>query len=66
MLVNLFESITVFLHRLDIYIKIPPTAAMTEIVVKIMVELLFAFALAAEQMKQGQLGEFLLAGTSVD
>ena len=66
MLVNLFESITVFLHRLDIYIKIPPTAAMSEIVVKIMVELLFAFALAAEQMKQGQLGEFFLAGMFVD
>ena len=66
MIVNLFESITIFLHRLDIYIKIPPTAAMTEIVVKIMVELLFAFALADTQMKQGQLGEFLFASTSVD
>ena len=66
MLVNLFESITIFLHRLDIYIKIPPTAAMTDIVVKIMVELLFTLALAAGQMKQGRLGELLLASTSLD
>jgi hypothetical protein len=59
--VNLFESITIFLYRLDIYIKIPPTAAMTEIVVKIMVELLSTLALAAKQMGQGPLGEPLLA-----
>ena len=67
MLVNLFESIIIFLHRLDIYIKIPPTAAMTDIVVKIMVELLFTLALAAGQMKQERLGEsFLAGGTSLD
>jgi hypothetical protein len=60
-LVNLFESITIFLHRLDIYIKIPPTAAMTEIVVKIMVELFSTFALAAKQMGQARLGEPFLA-----
>ncbi|KAI0251727.1 hypothetical protein BJV78DRAFT_404848 [Lactifluus subvellereus] len=53
-LVNLFESITIFLHRLEIYIKIPPSAAMTEIVVKIIVELLSTLAVAAKQMRQGQ------------
>jgi hypothetical protein len=41
----------------DIYIKIPPTTAMTEIVVKIIVELLSRLAVAAKQMKQGQPGE---------
>jgi hypothetical protein len=56
-LVNLFEFITISLHRLDIYIKIPPTAAMTEIVVNIMVELLFTLTLAAKQMRQGSLRE---------
>jgi hypothetical protein len=65
MLVNLFESITLFLHRLDIYIKIPPTAAMTEIVVKIIVELLSTLALAAKQMKQGQLGKCVPANRSL-
>jgi hypothetical protein len=64
-LVNLFESIKIFLYRLDIYVKIPPTVAMTEIVVKIMVELLSTLALAANQMGQGRLGEPLLADLSL-
>jgi hypothetical protein len=57
-LLNLFESITTFLHRLDIYIKIPPTAAMTEIAVKIVVELLSTLALEAEQMRRGRGGGY--------
>jgi hypothetical protein len=63
---NLFESITTFLHRLGIYITIPSTAAMTEIVKKIVVELLFFLALAARQIRQGRLREFLLPCTSLD
>jgi hypothetical protein len=40
---------------------------MTDIVVKIMVELLFTLALAAGEMKQGRLGEsFLAGGTSLE
>jgi hypothetical protein len=56
-LVGLIESVNLFLHRLDIYVKIPPTEAMTEIVVKIIVELLSTLALAAKDTKQGQLGK---------
>jgi hypothetical protein len=51
-LVNRIESITSFLRRLDIYIKIPPTAAMTEIVVKILVELLSTLAFAVKQTRE--------------
>ena len=65
-LVNLFESITVFLHRLDIYIKIPPTAAMTDIVVNMMVELLFTLALAVKQMRQGPQRESVLSNIILD
>jgi hypothetical protein len=54
-LVDLFESTENFLRRLDIYAKIPPTTAMTEIVVKILVELLSTLALATQQVKQGRL-----------
>ena len=50
----MLESIEHFLKRLDIYTKIPPTPAMTEIVVKIMVELLSTLALATKQIKQGR------------
>jgi hypothetical protein len=61
-LVDLLESIEHFLRRLDIYTKIPPTPAMTEIVVKIMVELLSTLALATKQIKQGIPSEFLFVG----
>ncbi|KAI0294552.1 hypothetical protein BC826DRAFT_316560 [Russula brevipes] len=53
-LVDLLESIERFLNRLDIYTKITPTAAMAEMVVKIMVELLSTLALATKQVKQKQ------------
>jgi hypothetical protein len=59
-LLDLFESIGNFVRRLDIYTKIPPTAVMTEIVVKILVELLSTFALATKQIKQGRLSESIL------
>jgi hypothetical protein len=54
-LVDLFESTENFLRRLDIYAKIPPTTAMTEVVVKTLVELLSTLALATQQVKQGRL-----------
>ena len=54
---DLLESIDHFLNRLDIYTKIPPTVAMTEIVIKILVELLFTLALATKYMKQGKPSE---------
>ena len=56
-LVDLLESIEQFLNRLDIYTKVPPTPAMTEIIVKIMVELLSTLALATKQIKQGRPSE---------
>ena len=56
-LVDVFESIDHFLNRLDIYTKIPPTVAMTEMVVKILVELLSTLALSTEQIKEGKSSE---------
>ena len=56
-LVDLLESIEHFLKRLDIYTKVPPTPAMTEIIAKIMVELLSALALATKQIRQGRPSE---------
>ncbi|KAH8994006.1 hypothetical protein EDB92DRAFT_1852194 [Lactarius akahatsu] len=57
-LVNLFESTENFLRRLNIYTKIRRTPAMTEIIVKILVELLSTLALATQQVKQGRLKKF--------
>jgi len=54
-LVDLLESIEQFMSRLDIYIKFPPSApteAMSEIIVKILVELLSTIALVTKHIKQ--------------
>jgi hypothetical protein len=56
-LVDLFESFESFLRRLDIYTKIPSTTAMTQIIVKILIELLSTISLAVQQAKQGRLSE---------
>ena len=56
-LVDLLESIEHFLKRLDIYTKVPPTPAMTGIVVKILVELLSTLALVTKQIRQGRSSE---------
>ena len=59
--IELLESIESFLNRLDIYTKVPPTPAMTGVIVKIMVELLSTLALATNQIKHGRQSEFIFA-----
>ena len=56
-LIDLLESFDHFLNRLDIYTKIPSTTAMSEIIVKILIELLSTISLAVQQAKQGRLSE---------
>ena len=60
-LVDLLEYVEHFLKRLNIYTKVPPTTAMTEIIVKIMAELLSTLALATKQINQGRPSEFVYA-----
>ena len=55
-LIDLFECLENYLGRLRVLTEIP--AAMEEILVKIMVELLGVLALATLQIKQGRLSEF--------
>lgn len=59
-LADLLESVEHFLSRLDIYTKITPTVSMTEIIIKILVELLSILALATKQLQQGKLSESVL------
>ncbi|KAH8990687.1 hypothetical protein EDB86DRAFT_2831111 [Lactarius hatsudake] len=54
-LVDLFECLGNFLKRLRIYTDLPLSPSVTEITVKIMVELLSVLALATKQIKQGRL-----------
>ena len=56
-LLELFERLGNFLKRLEIYMTIPPTTMMTDIIVKIMVEILSVLALATKQIKQGRLSK---------
>ena len=50
----MLESIEQFLNRLDIYTNIHLTAAMTEMVVKILAVLLSALALVTKEIQQGK------------
>ena len=59
-LVDLFECLGNFLKRLEIYTTIPFTPLMTDIIVKIMVELLSVLALATKQVQQGRLSEWII------
>jgi hypothetical protein len=59
-LADLLESIEHFLNRLEIYAKIPPTPAMAEILVEIIVELLSIIALVTHQVKQRYPSESVL------
>ncbi|KAF8268392.1 hypothetical protein EI94DRAFT_1180403 [Lactarius quietus] len=58
-LADLFERIENFFKRLESYTEVPPTEAMTDMIVKIMVEVLNIFAIATKEMKQGRAKKFL-------
>ena len=49
---DLFEHLACFVKRLDIYTKIDLTPIMTDIIVKIMIQLLSVLALATKQISQ--------------
>ena len=53
-LVDLFECVGNFLNRLRIYTEIPFSPSMSDIIIKIMVEVLSVLSLATNQIKQGR------------
>jgi hypothetical protein len=53
-LLELFECLGSFIKRLEIYTTIPPTPILTEVIVKIMIELLSMLALSMKQIKRGR------------
>jgi hypothetical protein len=61
----LLKSIGHFLNRLEIYTEIPPTEAMNEMIVKILVELLSTLALTTKEVQQGKLSESIVGEGSV-
>ena len=59
MLVNLFERIQLFLQRLKIYITIPLTTEMMELLGKIMAQVLSILALSTREMKEWRISELI-------
>lgn len=51
-LIDLFGRIESFFKRLESYTAVRPTDAMTDVIVKIMVEVLDIFAIVTKEMKQ--------------
>jgi hypothetical protein len=54
MVVDLFVRIEGFFQRLEYYTEVRPTAAMTDIIVKIMIEVLSILAIATKDIKEGR------------
>ena len=54
MLVDIFVRIEGFFMRLQSYTEVRPTAAMTDVIVKIMIKILSILAIATKQIKQGR------------
>jgi uncharacterized membrane protein YcjF (UPF0283 family) len=58
-LARLFERIETFFRRLELYTEVSPTAAMTEIIVKIIVEVFTILALATKETKRRRFSEWI-------
>ena len=59
-LVDIFERIENVFRRLETYVGLPPTTEMTDIIVKVMVEILLILALVTKEIKQGKLSELVV------
>ncbi len=57
MLVEHFSRVEYFFNRLETYTTVPPTVAMTNIIVEIMVAMLSFLALATKELKRGRMGK---------
>jgi hypothetical protein len=53
-LIDIFVRIESFFKRLESYTEVPPTAAMTDVIVKIIIEVLSILAIATKEVNQGR------------
>jgi predicted alpha/beta hydrolase len=58
-LIELFDKIESFFIRLQTYTEVPPTLAMTNVMGKIMAEVLCMLAIATKEMKQRRSSGFI-------
>ena len=61
MLVDLFERIESFFKRLECHTELKPSEAMTDMMVKIMVEVLSVLAIVTVEIKQRRRSQFIAA-----
>ena len=59
-LLDIFERIENVFRRLETYTELPPTKEMTDIIIKVMVEMLLILALVTKEIKQGKLSGLIL------
>jgi hypothetical protein len=59
-LINVFERIENFFSRLETYIKVSRTAGMTDVIVKIMTEVLSILSIATKEIKQSRASELVI------
>ena len=57
-LAELFDRMGFFFKRLETYTEVAPTAAMTDIITEIMVEVLTIFGIATKEIRRGSASEF--------
>ena len=57
MLIDVFVRIEGFFKRLETYTEVRPTAAMSDVIVKIIIEVLSILAIATKEIKQGRSSE---------
>ena len=62
-LLELFERLGDFFQRLQIYISIQPTTMMTNIIVKIIIQVLSVLALATKEINGGRISKCTIAYT---
>jgi hypothetical protein len=63
-LVDLFGRVEYFFKRLEAYIEVRPTTAMTDIIVKIMVEVLSILGIVTKEIGQGRMSISFLVNSS--
>jgi hypothetical protein len=59
-LVDVFERIENFFRRLETYVQVPPTPGMTDMIVKIMVEVLSILAIATKEFRQSRASKLVV------
>ena len=63
-LATVFGHIENFFRRLETYVELPPTVGMTDIIVKIMVEVLCILSIVTKELKQGRASELFSGGVN--